>query len=228
MVRRSTGDGQSSVLFCSFFAKSSIAAQLSGGSARRRETNRLRKDSSASDMRSLTRIASSSLALRRTYISPTPSRSHASETQNTRQMWSDNLTSWFSAMIDEKVMNTIRQATYPSFYPNANLVTAKITRPSVRELNFRWTYQGGTYDGAPLEYFLTHSAIMPWTGSSTEADYWTRSKSPRNSSSEAVYVSHSGVASQRASGSNARARPLFIFEPDTLVKKVSDGVYQLA
>ena len=144
------------------------------------------------------------------------------------QMWSDNLTSWFSAMIDEKVMNTIRQATYPSFYPNAYLVTAKITRPSVRELNFLWTYKGSTYDGAPLEYFLTHSAIMPWTGSSTEADYWTRSKSPRDSSSEAVYVSNSGVASQRASHSNARARPLFIFEPDTLVKKVSDGVYQLA
>ena len=144
------------------------------------------------------------------------------------QMWSDNLTSWFSAMIDEKVMNAIRQATYPSFYPNANSVTAKITRPSVRELNFRWTYQGSTYDGAPLEYFLTHSAIMPWTGSSTEADYWTRSKSPRNSSSEAIYVSNSGLASQSASSSNARARPLFIFEPDTLVKKVSDGVYQLA
>lgn len=144
------------------------------------------------------------------------------------QMWSDNLTSWFSAMIDEKVMNAIRKATYPSFYPNANSVTAKITRPSVRELNFKWTYQGSTYDGAPLEYFLTHSAIMPWTGSSTEADYWTRSKSPRNSSSEAIYVSNSGLASQSASSSNARARPLFIFEPDTLVKKVSDGVYQLA
>lgn len=144
------------------------------------------------------------------------------------QIWSDDLTSWFSAMIDEKVMNAIRQATYPNFYPSANLVTAKITRPSVRELNFRWTYGGGTYDGAPLEYFLTHSAIMPWTGSSTVANYWTRSRSPRNYSSDAIYVSSSGLASQSPNSSNARARPLFIFEPDTLVKKVSDGVYQLA
>ncbi len=144
------------------------------------------------------------------------------------QIWSDDLTSWFSAMIDEKVMNAIRQATYPNFYPNANLVTAKITRPSVRELNFRWTYGGGTYDGAPLEYFLTHSAIMPWTGSSTVANYWTRSRSPRNYSSDAIYVSSSGLSSQSPNSSNARARPLFIFEPDTLVKKVSDGVYQLA
>ena len=68
------------------------------------------------------------------------------------QLWSDNLTSWFSAMIDEKVMNAIRQATYPQY---GTSVTAKITRPSVRELNFRWTSGGGTYDGAPLEYFLT-------------------------------------------------------------------------
>lgn len=144
------------------------------------------------------------------------------------QLWSDNLTSWFSAMIDEKVMNAIRQATYPEYYPNGNAVTAKITRPSVRELNFRWTYGGGTYDGAPLEYFLTHSANYPATGDSSETMYWTRSRSPRNSSSEAIYVSSSGLASQSANGSNARARPLFIFEPDTLVKKVSDGVYQLA
>lgn len=144
------------------------------------------------------------------------------------QIWSDNLTSWFSAMIDEKVMNAIRQATYPNFYPSANSVTAKITRPSVRELNFRWTYGGGTYDGAPLEYFLTHSAIMPRTGISTNGNYWTRSRSPRNYSSDAIYVSSSGLASQSPNSSNARARPLFIFEPDTLVKKVSDGVYQLA
>lgn len=144
------------------------------------------------------------------------------------QIWSDNLTSWFSAMIDEKVMKAIRQATYPNFYPSANSVIAKITRPSVRELNFRWTYGGGTYDGAPLEYFLTHSAIMPWTGISTNANYWTRSRSPRNYSSDAIYVSSSGLASQSPNSSNARARPLFIFEPDTLVKKVSDGVYQLA
>lgn len=144
------------------------------------------------------------------------------------QLWSDNLTSWFSAMIDERVMNAIRQATYPECYPSANSVTAKITRPSVRELNFRWTYQGGTYDGAPLEYFLTHSALVPWTGSSSDADYWTRSRAPGDPYYKAIYVASSGLASQSPNGSNARARPLFIFEPDTLVKKVSDGVYQLA
>ena len=141
------------------------------------------------------------------------------------QLWSDNLTSWFSAMIDEKVMNAIRQATYPQY---GTSVTAKITRPSVRELNFRWTYGGGTYDGAPLEYFLTHSATYPDPGNSSEIMYWTRSRAPSNYSADAIYVTSSGLASQGANSNNARARPLFILEPDTLVKKVSDGVYQLA
>lgn len=144
------------------------------------------------------------------------------------QTWSYDITSWFSAMIDEKTLNAIRQATYPYYSSSgADTTTTKVTRPSVRELNYLWKYKGSTYDGAPLKYFLTHSAIMPWTGSSSEADYWTRSKSPSDPFENAIYIGDSGTA-QQDDGSNARARPLFIFEPDTRVKKVSDGIYQLA
>ena len=140
--------------------------------------------------------------------------------------WSDNLTNWFSAMIDEKVLNAIRQATYPRYYSGISAVAAKITRPGVRELNFRWTYQGDARDGAPLEYFLTHSATYPGVNDGSRS-YWTRSRSPSDPYYKAIYVTPSGMG-QQTLNSIARARPLFILEPDTLVKKVSDGVYQLA
>ena len=142
-------------------------------------------------------------------------------------VFTDDLTRWFSAKLDEKTLAAIRQATYPTYWSNGvSTTTGKIVRPGVRELNYRWSYRGSTYDGAPLEYFLTHSATYPATGSGSETDYWTRSYSPADSSN-GIYISSSGMAQQGRS-SKARARPLFIFEPDTLVKKVSDGVYQLA
>ena len=72
--------------FCNSSTKASIAAHFSGGRAIKREMKRFRKESSASDMISVTSRASSSFALRWTYISPSPSSSQASETLNSRQI----------------------------------------------------------------------------------------------------------------------------------------------
>lgn len=87
--RRSTADGQSSAVL-SFCARSltnfSKEDQSSGGSSNSVATKRLRKDSSELDMSSFTRIDNSSFMLRLTYISPTPSCSHAAETLKIRQI----------------------------------------------------------------------------------------------------------------------------------------------